>query len=166
MKRIAATILAIVVLVPTAAMQTPQKPREEVAPEDLVRVTTNLVQIDAVVTDKNEKVIPDLKLEDFEVYENGKKQDVKFLEFTAVDAARRTEGEPPAAIRKYVDSTGPGVTAGTLRRVVGFVIDDLTMEIQDLPAVRKMLLDFVNTKMRDDDRGIAWLAVRLLQQFT
>jgi VWFA-related protein len=53
--------------------------------------------------------------------------------------------------------------------VVGFVIDDLTMEVQDLPAVRKMLLDFVNTKMRDDDLVAIVRVVGgkgLLQQFT
>jgi hypothetical protein len=73
MKKIAATFLAFAVLVSAVAAQTPQKPREEVLPEDIIRVTTNLVQVDAVVTDKNEQVIPDLKLEDFEVYDNGKK---------------------------------------------------------------------------------------------
>jgi VWFA-related protein len=151
------------------ATQTPQKPREEIAPVDVIRVTINLVQIDAVVTDKNDKVVPDLKLEDFEVYDNGKKQDVRFMEFSGVDTARRTEGEAPPALRKYLEPTGPGVSAKELKRVIAFVIDDLTMEVPDLPAVRKMLLTFVNTKMRDDDLVAIVRVVGgkgLLEQFT
>ena len=169
MKKIAATILALSVFVPTVATQTQQKPREEVVPEDVIRVTTNLVQVDAVITDKNDQVIPDLKLEDFEVYDNGKKQDIKFMEFTSVDTGRRTEGEAPPAIRKYLEQTGPGVTAANLKRIIAFVVDDLTMEAPDLPTVRKMLLEFVNTKMRDDDLVAIVRVVGgrgLLQQFT
>lgn len=170
MKKIAAAVISLFILVSSVALQTPQKPpREDVPPEDVVRVTTNLVQVDAVVTDKNDQVIRDLKLEDFEVYDNGKKQDLKFLEFTGVDTAKRTEGEVPAALRRYLEPTGPGLTAANLRRVIGFVIDDLTMETVDIPAVRKMLTNFVDTKMRDDDLVAIVRVVGgkgLLQQFT
>src|SRR5258706_10006000 len=72
--------------------QTPQKPREDIAAEDIVRITTNLVQTDIVITDKNDRIIPDLKLGDFKVYENGKRQDVKFLEFVSDDSTPRLEG--------------------------------------------------------------------------
>ncbi len=40
----------------TQQKQQPQKPDEE----DVVRITTNLVQVDAVVTDKSGKVVTDL----------------------------------------------------------------------------------------------------------
>ena len=42
-------------------------------PDDVVRITTNLVQIDVVVT-KNGKPIKDLKAEDFEIFEDGHRQ--------------------------------------------------------------------------------------------
>ncbi len=49
-----------------APMQTaspqPQKPEDV----DVVRITTNLVQVDAVVTDKNGKVVTDLKSEELD----------------------------------------------------------------------------------------------------
>ena len=62
-----------------------------------------------------------------------------------------------------------GVSARDLKRVVAFVIDDLTMEAVDLPPVRKMMLDFVNNKMRDGDLVAIVRVVGgkgLLQQFT
>ncbi len=172
MKRIASFILATGVVLCTVVAQTPQtpqKPQPEIAPEDIIRITTNLVQTDVVVTDKSDQIIPDLKLQDFELYDNGKKQDIKFMEFVGVDTGRRSEGTRPSSLPNLLDQTGPGLLAKDLKRVVAFVIDDLTMQIEDLPAVRKMLLDFVNNKMRDGDLVAIVRVVGgkgLLQQFT
>ena len=172
MRRVAPSILALAMTLSTVGAQTqtnPQKPPQEIAPEDIVRITTNLVQTDVVVTDKNDQIIPDLKLEDFELSDNGKKQDVKFMEFVSVDTGRRSEGTRPSSIPNYVEQTGPGLSVKDLKRVIAFVIDDLTMQFQDLPAVRKMLLDFVDNKMRDGDLVAIVRVVGgkgLLQQFT
>jgi VWFA-related protein len=172
MKRIIALGLSVACVFSVAfsqTPQTPQKPQQEIAPEDIVRVTTNLVQTDVVVTDKSDQIISDLKLEDFELYDNGKKQDLKFMEFVGVDTGRRSEGTRPSSIPNSVEQTGPGLLAKDVKRVVAFVIDDLTMEFQDLPAVRKMLLNFVDNKMKDGDLVAIVRVVGgkgLLQQFT
>src|SRR5215207_2796365 len=58
---------------PAPAAQQPQ-PSQTPAPEadsdedDVVRITTNLVQFDAVVTDKQGRYVADLRPEEFEVY--------------------------------------------------------------------------------------------------
>ena len=172
MKRIIALALSAACVFSVALSQTPsapQKPPQEIAPEDIIRITTNLVQTDVVVTDKNEQIIPDLKLEDFEIYDNGKKQDLKFMEFVSVDTGRRSEGTRPSSLPNSMDQTGPGLLAKDLKRVVAFVIDDLTMEIVDLPVIRKMLLNFVDNKMKDGDLVAIVRVVGgkgLLQQFT
>ena len=156
MKRIAAFILATGVAMCTVVAQTPQTPQkrqQEIAPEDIIRISTALVQTDVVVLDKNERIIPDLKLEDFELYDNGKKQDVKFMEFVSVETGRRVEGNRPtvpASVAEIETATG-GLSAKDVKRIVAFVVDDLTISIQDLSAVRSLLLDFVNNKMRDGD---------------
>jgi len=149
--------------------QTPQKPVQETAPDDIIRVTTELVQTDVVVTDKNDQIVSDLKLNDFEIYDNGKKQDVKFLEFVGTESPRRTEGER-SGLPSYVEpSNTSGISAKDLKRVIAFVLDDLNVQIQDLPYVRKMLLDYVNNKMHEGDLVAIVRVVGgkgLLQQFT
>ena len=55
--------------------QTP--PPEESERDDVVRITTNLVQIDAIVTDRAGKQVADLTPADFEIYENDKQQEIK-----------------------------------------------------------------------------------------
>ena len=170
MRKTFATCFTIILMVTSVALQTPQKPVPEVAPEDVIRISTSLVQTDVVVTDKNEQIIPDLKLEDFELYDNGKEQDVKFMEFVSIDTGRREEGARPASMTNYVaQTTASGVAPKDLKRVVAFVIDDLTLEVGDIPAVRKLLLDFVNDKMIDGDLVAVVRVVGgkgLLQQFT
>ncbi len=172
MKRIIALVLCVACVCSAAFAQTPtvpQKPQQETAPEDIIRITTDLVQTDVVVTDKSDQIIPDLKLGDFDLYDNGKKQDIKFMEFVSVDTGRRAEGARPSSMPSYVEQPVPGVTATNLKRVVAFVIDDLTMQIQDLPDIRKTLLNFVNNKMVDGDLVAIVRVVGgkgLLQQFT
>jgi VWFA-related protein len=150
--------------------QTPQKPREEVPPDDVIRVTTNLVQTDVVVTDKYDQPVKDLKLDDFEVYDNGKKQAIKFIEYVSVDEARRTEGSRPANIAPGISAdTARELTARDLKRVFAFVVDDLTVPSQDLVYVRQALTDFVDKQMEAGDLVAIVRTVGgkgLLQQFT
>jgi len=170
MKRLLALSIVMVFCTQWVLTQTPQKPPQEPIPEDIIRITTQLVQTDVVVTDKNDRIISDLKLGDFELYDNGKKQDLRFLEFVSVAAARRVEGARPAGLAAEVEETGnTGVTAKDLKRVVAFVIDDLTMEIPDIEPVRKLLRDFVDNKMQPGDLVAIVRVVGgkgLLQQFT
>ena len=177
MKRTIAFLLALTLWSQVALTQTPQKPAQEPAPDDVIRITTQLVQTDVVVTDKDGQIVPDLKLGDFEVYDNGKKQELQFLEFVSTEGGRRFEGTRPAILNlakkatpTIVEQTGnTGVAAKDLKRVLAFVVDDLSISIADLTPVRKMLLDFVDNKMREGDL-VAIIRVigskGLLQQFT
>ena len=150
----------------------PQKPQEEVGPGDVVRITTQLVQTDVVVVDSKDRVVKDLTLADFELYDNGKKQDLKFLEFISVAGERRSEGKRPGAeipTSAIENENIKGVSAKEVKRVIAFVIDDLTIPIQDLPNIRNLLFDFVDNKMQDGDLITIMRVVGgkgLLQQFT
>ena len=50
---------------------------------DVIRTETRLVVVDAVVTDKKDKYIPDLNKKDFKVYEDGKEMQLKTFSFEA-----------------------------------------------------------------------------------
>lgn len=56
MKRTFSTSLTFALLLSVAVAQAPQKPRP--AHEDIVRISTELVQTDVVVTDKNDQAVP------------------------------------------------------------------------------------------------------------
>jgi VWFA-related protein len=152
MKKFLTFALSFVFIAGTCLGQNPQKPPQEIAPEDVIRITTNLVQTDAVITDKNDQIIKDLKMGDFELYDNGKRQDLKFMEYVGVDTAKRIEGTLPELPNgAKVESLSNGTSAADLKRVIAFVVDDLTIPADDLSRVRTMLLDFVNNKMVPGD---------------
>ncbi len=178
MKKILAQCLSLI-LAASALAQTPTQQPTAQPPaqqdEEILRVTTALVQVDAVVVDKNDRPVPDLKMSDFEVYENGKKQNLQFMEFVGGDTdERRVEGNGDLA--KAVKAA-PGVeltpsrdlSAREVRRTFAFVVDDLTIPIEDMVTVRQMLTDFVNNQMREGDLVAIIRSVGgkgLLQQFT
>ena len=49
-----------------------------------LKISTNLIQIDVSVTDKNGKVVRNLKPDDFEIYEDGKMQPITNFSFVSL----------------------------------------------------------------------------------
>lgn len=47
---------------------------------DTVKVDTNLVTVPVIVSDRGDKYIPDIKQEEFSIYEDGVKQEISFFE--------------------------------------------------------------------------------------
>lgn len=139
------------------ALAQSQPPPPTLQDEEIIRITTQLVQVDAVVLDKNDQPITDLKLDDFEIYDNGRKQELQFMEFVSIDAPRRTEGTLRSASispadAAVADAAAPReLTARDIKRVVAFVVDDVTIPSGDLYNVRKMLTDFVDNRMGEGD---------------
>ena len=80
------TLAFIALSVLTNAAQTPTP--TPVEDNDVVKISTTLIQVDVTVTDKSGKIITDLKPEDFEIFENGEKQDITNFSFVT------TVGEP------------------------------------------------------------------------
>ncbi|HEX5966570.1 MAG TPA: VWA domain-containing protein, partial [Pyrinomonadaceae bacterium] len=56
---------------------------QEVGPDDVIRVKTTLVNSPVLVIGRDGKFVPNLRREDFEVYENGVKQQIAY--FAPVD---------------------------------------------------------------------------------
>src|SRR2546423_74201 len=112
-----------------AAQQVKPSPKPTPSDEDVVKISTNLIQIDVSVTDKNGKPVTDLRPEEVEVYENGEKQ--KITNFSFISATRFVEQKP-----KQPDKTGvpPPPTQvlrpGQIRRTIALVVDDLSLSFE------------------------------------
>jgi VWFA-related protein len=178
MKKLSTTALTFLLLFSISLAQTPQTqppPQEpqpspqEIAPDDVVRITTELIQTDVVVTDKNDEIIPDLTIDDFKLSENGKRQELRFVQFVSPEQAPRLEGNLEVAGHPLDPEATRNLAAKDLRRVFAFVVDDLTIPFEDVVTVRQMLTSFVDTKMRSGDLVAIVRVVGgggALQQFT
>ena len=89
MKRFFISLLSCALLVPANAQQSTSS-QEQKNPEDVVRITTNLVQVDASVTDKQGHPVTDLQKDDFEVYEDGRLQPITNFSFVSTGSAAAT----------------------------------------------------------------------------
>lgn len=169
----AALTLTLTLLAPSAAQQ-PRPAQSAPDEEDVVRITSNLIQIDAVVLDSEGRQVTNLTADDFELSEDGRPQAI--TNFSYVDnstEANATAGVKPAASSTAAKGSPPvppaRVKPGSARRIIAFVVDDLGLTFQATAYVRNFLKDFVKDQMRPGDlvavvRTSA--GVGALQQFT
>jgi len=75
------TLLGVIFLalatLPGLGQEKQQKP--EPAPSTILKISTEVVNVYAVVEDKKKHLIPDLKKEDFELLEDGKPQEIRYF---------------------------------------------------------------------------------------
>lgn len=154
---------------PKPATAQPQNPTETES-QDVVKITTNLVQVDAVVT-KDGKQITDLKGEDFQLFEDGKPQTI--TEFSYISnvstVPSNVAATPPAKDKNAAPVIPPAVRPHDVRRTIALVIDDLGMSFQSVSLVRSQARKFVNEQLQPNDL-VAIIhtsgEVGALQQFT
>ena len=130
-----------------AAPPQPQKP-SEVTDDDVVRITTNLVQVDAVVT-KDGKVVPNLTADDFEIFEDGKKQTI--TSFAYISNLPTSAGELPAKEKTTNLAPAPRLNPDDPRRTVALVVDDLGLSAESMHQVRKQLRKFIAEELQPND---------------
>jgi VWFA-related protein len=135
-----------------------------------VRITTNLVQIDLVIT-KNGKQVVNLKPEDFEILEDGRPQKITSFAYVSTNPAAATSDAPSSP--SNTESTQPSIPKPPLpqevKRTIAIVVDDLGMSFQSMAELKTYLRKFLSENVRPNDL-IAIIRtggeVGALQQFT
>ena len=152
----------------SVSIQAQQPSTTPAADDQVVRINTDLIQIDVTVTDKDGKVVTGLKPEDFELYENGERQKIANFSFVSRIAGGATTG----TVNNLPSSTSGGnvtPTRGNVRRTIALVVDDLSLSFASVYYTRKALAKFVDEQMQPDDL-VAVIrtggGVGALQQFT
>ncbi len=123
--------------------------------DDVVRITTNLVQIDAVVTKKG-KPVKDLKPEDFEIFEDGKRQTITSFAYVSnvgetspSSGTTATGAVPGAPVDPSAPPAAPPVPVN--RRIIALVVDDYGLSAQSMSAVRTQVRKFIDQKLTPRD---------------
>jgi len=172
MKRAARTAAAIIFLSSLALAQQPV-PRPAPTPtvtneNEVVKISTNLIQLDVSVTDATGKVIRDLRREEIEIYENGVKQEITGFSFISArpgEAAAR----PPNRGETGVTPPSPGITREQVHRTIAIVVDDLALSLESINQTKRALRQFVEQQMEAGDLVAiirTGAGIGSLQQFT
>jgi len=125
------------------------------APDTVIRIDVNLVQIDAIVTDRRGRPVTDLKTDDFRILQDGKPQTICNFSYISTSAA--------------VGSGAAALKPSQVRRTVAFVVDDLGLSSESVARVQNALRKFVGQQMQTGDLVAiirTGAGVGALQQFT
>lgn len=123
--------------------------------EGVVKISTNLIQIDATVTDKSGNIVKNLKPEDFEIYENGEKRTI--TDFSFVEVQNRKASNQTITAGKSEKSAVPFPSGAVelrpenVRRTVALIVDDLGLSFSNVLSVKTALRKFVDEQMQPDD---------------
>jgi VWFA-related protein len=172
---LALILFAVVLLTARSHAQEPQRkanparaqasatPPTEPANDEVIKINTNLVQVDAVVTDRQGRQVTDLKAGDFEIVEEGKTRSPEFFSYVplgSLGSDKSSSGHPSAQeLRRvfvFVVSnpiiefafSSAGANGGAPRSG-GFNTQALAQRAAD--NARSLLTWFVDTQMTDLD---------------
>jgi VWFA-related protein len=151
-----------------------QTPATQDSSDEVVRITTELVQTDVMVLDKGGRFVDGLGREQFELLVDGKAQPIAFFESVKTGssgeevklAAARSGGGAVAAGNNVKDDSGKSFDRG---RTMVFYVDDLHLKFDSLNRVKKSLTSFIDKELGiNDSVAIASATGRIgfLQQFT
>ncbi len=152
-RRIAVWLLCTIAFAGTA--QPSGKP--DTSQESIFRVSVDLVQVDAVVTNSNEEPVTDLTAEDFIILQDGKPQQITNFSFirtsdpaTPAAASRKTTAKkergrpmpppPPMPLRRE-----------KLRRTIALLADDLGLSAEYAIRVRQWIRKWLEEEMEPND---------------
>jgi VWFA-related protein len=152
----------------------PMHLRAQVAPvptqddEEIVRISSELVQTDVMVFDKGGKFVDGLKQDEFELKVDGKPQSIGFFE--RIESGTVNEDAQLAAARGTKTGTDKGSALPLDRgRTVVFFVDDFHLSPPSFSHIRKTLLRFIDEEIGQNDEAAVISAsgqIGFLQQFT
>src|ERR1051325_1428523 len=128
-----------------------QSPQDKQDKDDSVVMRANEVVLDVVVRDKKGRSIKDLKPSDFEVYEDGVRQDIASFRLVSREstAAQTKTGAKPTP-------TAPAPPPSTVREpfsnisLVAMAFDHLSANGRNL--AQKAAMSFINESLQPDDQ--------------
>jgi VWFA-related protein len=142
-------------------------------PDTVIHIDVNLVQVDAVVTDSRDRRVPNLQAADFELFQDGKPQQITNFAYVSMKPAGGTTPALRVAQAKPVKGEVPPPPAvlqpTEVRRALALVVDDLGLAADNIPSVRGAIRNFIDNQMRPGDLVAivrTGAGMGALQQFT
>ena len=167
--RIPVAVLLASLLAAAVAGQAPAPPPAPAAPQEpppvTFRVEVNYVEVDAVVTDAQGRLVTDLSQADFEILEDGRPQKIDAFALVNLPIERL---ERPLFAAAPIE---PDVQANTAQegRIYTIVLDDLHTSFTNTPRVRRFLREFIERNFGANDlAAVVYTSGRAIagQEFT
>ncbi len=150
-RRFWSTVFVAVLAVGLSAQGPAPAPRNDQLSTPTFRVQIDAVTMDVIVKDDQGRFIPDLKKDEFEVYEDGVRQEIASMTMSHGGRVTNVLEAPPAAppegivlppVRRVVDTSG---------RIFLFFVDDLHMQFGNSGRVRQLFQKIAKNLVHEGD---------------
>lgn len=155
-----ALLLTCVFAIPILA-QKDEKKKDQA--EDVLRITTDEVLMDVIVTDKAGKLVRDLRREDFEILDAGQPQKISSFAANVVGTTK--------TITEKGTTSGVSIRAPEtpLGRYIVLAVDDLHIHPGNAIQARDAVLRFIDEQLGENDQVALYMTsgqLGVFQQFT
>jgi VWFA-related protein len=113
----------------------PKEKKSNSEPQATFRVQSNIVVLNATVTDKDGNSVTDLTVKDFKIYDDGKPQKLDTFALESYGSAELEESDEPGSTESEKAKSPVAAKRAALKpkdtrpRMISIIIDDLTMAI-------------------------------------
>lgn len=136
--------------------------------EDVIKISTDLIQMGVAVFNKQGQFIKNLKREDFELFVDGKPVPISFFEQNTAKSRDDEAKIGQESIKSGTLNNALVKPVGRSRNII-FVVDDLHLSFDSHYRIKKLLLKFIEQEMISEDT-VAIISstgkIGFLQQFT
>ena len=136
----------LLVALAAALVVTPARPRAGQTPQQPIRVETNFVRVDVYPTEDG-KIVPDLRAEDFEIFEDGVAQGVKAFEFIVI----RSAGPQSERVEPNTVAQSTQMAANPRNRVFVVFLDVGHVNVAGSHAIQGPLIRLLDRTLGADD---------------
>ena len=140
-------LVLTVVALSFSQQNSPTRTQPQDSPSMVLRVTTHLVVVDAIVTDRSGNPASDLKKEDFKLFENGKAQDIQVFSFQRMSSS--SESRPvrrTLPVNVYTNVPAPNSPAGP---PTVLLIDGVNTPTSDRVYLREQLIKYIQAGLHN-----------------
>ena len=117
--------------------------------KEVVKIATNLIQIDITVKDKKGNQVTDIKPEEIEIYGNGERKQLSNFSYVSTTTEKTLENKSAAdKEKKSPISTTTPIKPEQVRRTIAIVVDDLNISFSGVYYLKRALRDFVDRQMQ------------------
>jgi VWFA-related protein len=132
------------------AVASGQEPAPQ-APGPTFRVAVDLVTTDVIARDRQGQFVSDLKVNEFEVFEDGVKQEIMSLVLTHGGRVFNVQAPPPAPVQEGIILPAARPTNDAAGRVFLIFIDDLHLDFRLTPRTRDLMTRMLRNLIHEGD---------------
>ena len=137
---------------PVAHAQAPAAQPQGQQTQPTFRVSVDLVTTDVIVRDqKSDQFVADIKADEFEVYEDGVKQQIASLVLTHGGRVYNVQAPPPPPVQEGIILPRNRPTNDAAGRVFLLFIDDLHLDFRSTPRARDLIKRMMRLLIHEGD---------------